>query len=257
MLISRACIRGHIAYGQIINDRFHIVKGNVFERIIRTEAAEPLNNVHLLAPTEPRNVFVVLGGFLPSDGTPLPPGTVPNFTPKITSYVTGQDAVVSYPSSLAGPLVVEVELAAVIGREICNADPEQARDAIFGFTCFNDVSASEFIANRDWLRAKSFETFASMGPWIQTDITEGDIARGLQLTTRVNGQRIQEGNTRDFRFSPSVTIGALSKHVTLYPGDIVSLGTPPPPAEVSPGDTVELEVEGVGVLRNHINRTLT
>jgi 2-keto-4-pentenoate hydratase/2-oxohepta-3-ene-1,7-dioic acid hydratase in catechol pathway len=145
---------------------------------------------------------------------------------------------------------VEGELALVIGREVYAATRAEAAAAILGYTCFNDVTAMEQLAQGEWSMSKSWDTFASMGPRVTTALGEDRIKAGLAIITRVNGAEVQRGDTRYYKFLPADIVQYLSTYVTLLPGDIISLGTPPPAAPVQPGDAVEIEVEQVGVLRN-------
>lgn len=184
------------------------------------------------------------------DGTGLP-GETPFVNPKPSSGVTGDGAEIRVPPYFALDVWVEPELAVVIGCEVYRASAGEAADAIFGYTIFNDVTAREFLREqKDYFRAKCNETFASMGPWISTDITERDIVDGLDVEARVNGEVRVRANTRRLRFAPSEVVSAVSMHARLEPGDVIALGCPPPPPRAQPGDEVELEIEGIGVLHN-------
>lgn len=242
---------GQYCHGEVDGEGFHPLSGEVFAGAVRSGQSIPLEKLTLASPTEPSRILFIMGGFLPPDGTPMPAGTVPWLLPKVPSYVTGDGADIVYPSFIDGRVVVEVELAVVIGKELRGASVDQARDAIFGFTVFNDVSVPEFLKAHDYYRSKSIETFASMGPWVRTDLTEEAIAEGLQLSCRINGKTRGEGNTRRFKFAPSSVVSFASTYTTLHPGDVISLGTPQE-CIVEPGDFVELEVEGIGILHNHV-----
>jgi 2-keto-4-pentenoate hydratase/2-oxohepta-3-ene-1,7-dioic acid hydratase in catechol pathway len=257
MLLARAFIGNQIRSGEIEGDEFHGLVGDVFAPRQRAGWSVPLDGLTLLSPVEPRRMFMILGGFMPPDGSPLPEGTVPTLMPKITSTVSGPDGEIVYPSWATAPIVAEGELAVVIGKTVHNASPEEANEAVLGYSCFNDVTAIEFftpssIPARDFFRAKSIETFASLGPWIRTDVTLEDIAAGLEISTKVNGEKRQTGNTKTYRFSPDVIISSMSTYLTFLPGDVISLGTPPPAPEIVAGDLVEVEVDSIGVLTNHV-----
>ncbi len=198
-------------------------------------------------------VWVVLGGFLDGPDAVLPPGTVPRLVPKAVAEVSGDGGEIRRPPGITGDIAVEGELAVVIGAELSGAGPSEADEAILGYACFNDVTAVELLARAEWSLAKSFDTFASLGPWIETGLTEDRVMQGLRITTRVNGEERQRGSTGLFKFRPSEVVSYLSRHTTLHPGDVVSLGTPPPAPPVHPGDEVEIEVEGVGVLHNRVS----
>jgi 2-keto-4-pentenoate hydratase/2-oxohepta-3-ene-1,7-dioic acid hydratase in catechol pathway len=257
MLLARAFIGNQIRVGEIEDEQFHGLVGDIFAPPQRAGWSVPLDGLNLLSPCEPNRMFMILGGFMPADGSPLPEGTVPTLMPKITSTVSGQDGEIAYPSWATGPVVAEGELALVIGKKVHNASPEEANDAILGYSCFNDVTATEFftpttIAARDFFRAKSIETFASLGPWIRTDVTLDDIKAGMWIRTRVNGTEGQSGNTNTYRFWPDAIISAMSTYLTFLPGDVISLGTPPPAPEIVAGDLVEIEVDRIGVLTNRV-----
>jgi 2-keto-4-pentenoate hydratase/2-oxohepta-3-ene-1,7-dioic acid hydratase in catechol pathway len=258
MLLARASIGGDIRAGEIDGDTFHVVVGDLFAGGERSGQAVSLGDLDLLSPTQPRKVLVQMMGFR-EEGVPLPPDAVPWLLPKLASPVTGDGADIVCPAFVAA-LYMEPELAVVIGKPLHSASNEEAREAIFGFTCFNDVTAPQFMftqeepelqADSDFFRAKSIDTFASMGPWIRTDLTEGDVERGLAISVAVNGQRRAEGSTRLLKYSVSTWISFASTYVTLLPGDVISLGTPAP-CEAQPGDQVEIEVEGIGVLHNRV-----
>ncbi len=262
MRVARAELNGRECHGEVDGGMFHRVSGDVFAGAARTGERVPLESVRLLSPVEPRRVLITMGGFRPKDGAPLPPGAVPWLLPKLAAPISGDGGVIVVPPSLAGSIIwVEVELAIVVGRTVRSASSEAARASILGFTCFNDVSAPEFLFDEprspklrpapDSYRAKSIDTFASMGPWIETAITPEDVSEGLALTTRVNGAVVAEGNTREHKFPVTDWVVAASALTTLEPGDVIALGTPQP-AEVVAGDSVELEIEGIGVLRNTV-----
>jgi 2-keto-4-pentenoate hydratase/2-oxohepta-3-ene-1,7-dioic acid hydratase in catechol pathway len=228
-----------------------------------------------LAPCSPTTVLVLSRGWDPIDGwtadaaaeaagvtveharrwlegTELP-GETPFVNPKVTSEVTGDGAAIRVPSFLTLDVWVEPELALIVGSDAYRTSPEAARDAIFGYTIFNDVTAREFLQpHKDYFRAKCNETFASMGPWIETSISESDVSTGLEVECRVNGETRVRSNTRSLRFTPSEVVSAVSMHTTLRRGDVIALGCPPPPPRARPGDEVELEIEGIGVLHNTV-----
>jgi len=197
----------------------------------------------------PGRVWVVLGGFVPPDDPVVPPGTLPRLVPKAVRSISGDGGEIICPAGPAGPVCVEGELALVIGREVHAPSRAEAVAAIDGYTCFNDVTAMEQLARGEWSMAKSWDSFASMGPRV-TGLDEDAITAGLAIVTRVNGAEVQRGDTRYFKFSPPDIVQYLSSYVTLLPGDVISLGTPPPAAPVQPGDAVEIEVEQIGVLHN-------
>lgn len=164
------------------------------------------------------------------------------------------------PSSAIGPyeeivlpgssrqVEYEGELGVVIGKRCKNVSACDAEGYILGYTCFNDVTARD-LQRRDgqWTRSKSFDTFAPIGPWIgQIDPDDADIQ------TRVNGVVRQRSNTSDLIFNVRRLVEFISSVMTLYPGDVIATGTPPGVGQLRSGDAVEVEVEGIGVLKNPV-----
>jgi 2-keto-4-pentenoate hydratase/2-oxohepta-3-ene-1,7-dioic acid hydratase in catechol pathway len=254
----------------------HVREDSAFAGERTGEALDP-RDVSILSPCQPLKVLVLSRGWNPIegwtadeaarasgvtaehaqrwlDGTELP-GDVPFVTPKLTSEVTGDNAEILVPDLVRLEVWVEPELAVVIGSEVYRADVAEARDAIFGYTLFNDVTAGEFLqGTKDYFRAKCNETFASMGPWINTSITQDDVQMGLRVECRVNGEVRTRADTSALRFRPAEVVSAVSMHTVLRQGDVIALGCPPPPPRAQPGDRVELEIEGIGVLHNVVVR---
>jgi 2-keto-4-pentenoate hydratase/2-oxohepta-3-ene-1,7-dioic acid hydratase in catechol pathway len=143
----------------------------------------------------------------------------------------------------------EGELAIVIGARAKNIRADRWRDVVKGFTCGNDVTARD-LQKKDiqFTRGKSFDTFCALGPHIETDLDPAD----LSLVTRVNGQVKQNGRTSQMVFSPSVLVEFITSVMTLEPGDIILTGTPSGVGPLNAGDTVEVEIQGIGTLRNHV-----
>lgn len=152
-----------------------------------------------------------------------------------------------YPSS-STRVDYEGELAVVIGKLCKNVAAKDWADYVLGYTCFNDVTARD-LQQKDgqWTRAKSFDTFAPFGPWIgKIDPSDADIL------TRVNGETKQKSNTSDLIFDVPKLIEFISGVMTLMPGDVIATGTPPGVGQLQRGDVVEVEIEGIGVLKNSV-----
>jgi 2-keto-4-pentenoate hydratase/2-oxohepta-3-ene-1,7-dioic acid hydratase in catechol pathway len=153
----------------------------------------------------------------------------------------------------------EAELAVVIGSRARHVSADEALRYVAGYTIVNDVSARDLQrADGQWLRAKSFDTFAPMGPCLATRSSLGD-ADGLAIELRLNGQTMQKSNTRNLIFKVPALVSHISKVMTLEAGDVISTGTPAgvgftrkPPVYLQPGDNVEIEIEGIGILRNPV-----
>ena len=144
----------------------------------------------------------------------------------------------------------EGELGVVIGRAARNIPShEDPLSYVLGYTCVNDVTARD-LQRKDvqFTRGKSFDTFCPVGPWIETDIDPGNV----EVQTRLNGEVKQKGNTADMAFPVAFLIRYISEIMTLYPGDLIATGTPAGVSRMKPGDVVEVEVSGIGVLRNQV-----
>jgi len=255
MLIARARRLGQETFGVVDGDGFTPLRDQPFGRMVTAAPEIPLADVELLSPTRPSRVLVVLGGFLPPDAPVRPPDVEPVLFPKVIPRHLGHNGEVVKPAGLTGSLDMEAELALVIGRKTRSVTAEEGWHSIFGFTVYNDFTASEFLPARDFYSAKSMDTFGSCGPWINTDIERQRIEAGIDIIGRVNGEQRQRGTTKLYKFDPGEVVAHASRFVTLLPGDIISLGTPPPAAPVLPGDVCEAEVEGIGILRNRVAQT--
>jgi 2-keto-4-pentenoate hydratase/2-oxohepta-3-ene-1,7-dioic acid hydratase in catechol pathway len=167
---------------------------------------------------------------------------------KPSTSVIGHDDDIVYPPS-ASRVDYEAEVAAVVKRKARNVTEEQAPGYILGYTCLNDVTARD-LQRKDgqWTRAKSFDTFCPIGPCIETDIDPGN----LRIMSRLNGETRQDSNTRHFIFPMFRLFSFISQIMTLLPGDIITTGTPSGVGPMKAGDVVEVEVEGIGTLKNSV-----
>jgi 5-carboxymethyl-2-hydroxymuconate isomerase len=183
---------------------------------------------------------------------------------KFPSSLVGPGAAIEWPEGLTEQVDWEVELAVVIGRRTRHVSESEALDVIFGYTAANDVSARDLqFADQQWVRAKSIDSFCPLGPVIVTPDEFGD-PQDKRLVTRVNGETMQDSTTAEMIFSVAEIVSFLSRACTLEPGDLILTGTPwgvggfrDPPVFLKPGDTVEVEVEDVGVLANNVGRHTT
>jgi 2-keto-4-pentenoate hydratase/2-oxohepta-3-ene-1,7-dioic acid hydratase in catechol pathway len=175
-----------------------------------------------------------------------------------SNAITAPDRPIVIPG-MSRKIDYEAELAVVIGSRARHVSPDDALQHVAGYTIVNDVSARDLQrADGQWLRAKSFDTFAPMGPCLATRSSLGD-ADGLAIELRLNGQTMQKSNTRNLIFKVPALVSHISKVMTLEPGDVISTGTPggvgftrKPPVYLQPGDVVEIEIEGIGILRNPV-----
>ena len=212
----------------------------------------------ILAPVDPPNLFAIgLNYKAHADESNMPYPDAPLIFLKATTSVIAPGDPVMIPPNAPDEVDYEVELALVIGKEARNVSESDAMDYLFGYTALNDVSARDcqMKFDKQWTRAKSFDTFAPMGPCIQT---EGDPDQ-VQVRTRLNGEVMQDSNSSDMIFSSRALISYLSHQFTLLPGTVIATGTPQgigwarkPQVFMKDGDTIEIEVEGVGILSNPI-----
>jgi 2-keto-4-pentenoate hydratase/2-oxohepta-3-ene-1,7-dioic acid hydratase in catechol pathway len=254
MKFGRAVVDGSNLSGVIEDTMFCPFEGDLFGTYRPTGRRVPLDEVTLLSPTMPHRTLVVLGGFVQPGVQPRTAGELPRFAPKLVTEVSGDGGIICVPHYVTPPIWGEVELAAIVGHDLRNASLAEAREAIFGYTCFNDVTAPEFLrqpSGKDYFSAKCVETFASMGPWIETGLTEEDLARGLAMRAWVNGEQRVEASTADLKFGAAEIVSTASRTIALRPGDVISFGTPQWCA-LHPGDDFELEIECIGKLRNSV-----
>ncbi len=213
----------------------------------------PLGEVRLLAPVQPTKIVAVgvnykahaqeMGHELPSE---------PLLFLKPPSSVIGSLDAIRYPK-MASRVDHEAELAVVIKKIAKNVPEENALDYVLGYTCFNDVTARD-LQKKDsqWSRAKGFDTFAPVGPWIVTDLD----ASALPIECYVNGELKQKGNTSDMIFKIPYLISYISRIMTLEPGDVITTGTPPGIGPMKIGDMADIRIEGIGILRNTVEEGL-
>lgn len=189
----------------------------------------------------------------------LEPPAAPVTFLKTTNAIIGPDEAIVSDPALSTQVDYEVELAVVIGRRARNVALADALDHVLGYTLCNDVSARDAqFADGQWSRGKSFDTFCPLGPWIVTADEVVDV-QDLGIRTRLNGVTVQDSSTREMIFGVAELVSYLSRYLTLEPGDVIATGTPPgvgfartPALFLHDGDVVEIEVDGIGVLRNPV-----
>jgi 2-keto-4-pentenoate hydratase/2-oxohepta-3-ene-1,7-dioic acid hydratase in catechol pathway len=208
-----------------------------------------INEVILLAPVEPTKIVAV--GLNYRDhaeevGLPIP--VEPLLFLKPSSSVIGPGAPIVLPPQ-SSRVDYEAELAVVIGKTARKVNAKEARDYILGFTCLNDVTARD-LQSKDgqWTRAKGFDTFCPIGPWVETEVDPFD----LHIELFLNGVRKQESRTSRLIFDPYRLVEFISHVMTLLPGDIIATGTTSGIGPMQPGDTVEVRIEGIGSLTNSV-----
>ncbi len=232
----------------------------------------PLTAVHLLAPIPtPRRNVICLGlnysehvkESYGARGQQVQLPDTPIVFTKATTAVSGPTDPIPYDPAVTTQLDWEVELAVIIGRAGYNIPAAEAMDYVYGYTVLNDISARDLqMAGKQYFKGKSLDGACPTGPWIVTADELPD-PHNLRLICRVNGVVKQDGRTDLMIFNIPTTIAYLSLGMTLLPGDIIATGTPDgvgfartPPEFLHPGDVLESEIEGIGVLRNFVTRNL-
>jgi 2-keto-4-pentenoate hydratase/2-oxohepta-3-ene-1,7-dioic acid hydratase in catechol pathway len=236
-------------YGVAENDRVTVLDGQPWEAVKRTSDSFPMSDIVLRAPVQPSKIVCIglnYHAHVQASFSADKPPEEPLIFLKPPSAIIGPGDRVVHPiqSQRVDP---EAELGVVIRRTARNVAREEAADYIFGFTCVNDVTARD-LQKKDgqWSRAKGFDTFCPVGPWIVPELNWRDVlVEGVH-----NGQVTQSGRTSLMIFDIPFLISYISSAMTLFPGDLISTGTPAGIAPIKPGDTIAVRIEGIGTLEN-------
>lgn len=237
------------AYGVIDGISVNELRGDLFAS--KTSGAKhKLSDVKLLYPCNPPKVIAVGLNYKSHIGNRTPPSRPEIFYKPVTCLQHPEEPIV-IPKD-AKNVHYEGELVLVIGKPASRISAAQAKDAIFGVTCGNDVSERDWQNGADkdlqWWRAKGADTFGPLGPVIVSGLDYDN----LLLTTRLNGQVVQQQKTSDLLFKPTEIVSFVSRYVALTPGDVIYTGTPGATKKMNAGDVVEVELESVGILRNTV-----
>jgi 2-keto-4-pentenoate hydratase/2-oxohepta-3-ene-1,7-dioic acid hydratase in catechol pathway len=236
-------------YGLLEEDIVRALEGDPFGDFRPGPTVARAQEVQLLPPVEPSKVILVgynyaghaaeLAKIQPQD---------PLIFLKAPSSLIGGGADIVYPRD-AQNVSYEGEFVVVIGRQCKNVSPEEALQYVLGYTCGNDITDRD-LQKKDvqYARAKSFDSFGPLGPCIAVGLQ----ANELQVTSRLNGEVRQDSNTSLLIHSPAKLVSWASRSMTLYPGDVIYTGTPQGVGLIKPGDVLEVEIEGIGVLRNRV-----
>jgi 2-keto-4-pentenoate hydratase/2-oxohepta-3-ene-1,7-dioic acid hydratase in catechol pathway len=237
-------------FAVVESDLVRLIEGHPFGAFQRTDRVAPLADVRLLAPVIPSKVLAVgrnYAAHAAEVGHAVPDEPIIFLKP--ATSVIGPGAPIRLPAQSAD-VQHEAELAVVVGALTRGVDADAAAERILGYTCANDVTARD-LQRRDgqWTRGKGFDTFCPLGPWIETEVDPRD---GLAVRCRVNGTLRQEGSTTDLVFGVAELVAYCAAFTTLLPGDVILTGTPAGVGPLVDGDTCEVEVEGIGTLRNPV-----
>ena len=241
---------GRESFGILREGHIAIHGGNMFDGATATGHNVALADVQLLMPVQPSKVLALWNNFgqlAAKLGLSAPPEPL-YFIKSPNSYLD-PEGVIRAPAAPV-KVVYEGELGIVIGRTAKDVPEEQAMSFVFGFTCANDVTVAD-ILNRDptfaqWVRAKGFDTFCPLGP----AVVQGLDPATLRVQTRLNGDTRQDYPVSDMRFSVAQLVSMISKDMTLLPGDVILCGTSVGVGSMKPGSDVEVEITGIGTLRN-------
>jgi len=249
MKIVRFAAEGKVKYGILRDQSIKVLEGKPFRSIKPAESRYRLNQVRLLAPCLPSKV-VALGlnyrAHAEEGGAALPKNPLIFIKPS-TSVIGPEDNIVYPPSSTR--VDYEGELGVVMKKRTWQVSIEDSLDYVLGYVCLNDVTARDHQrSDVQWARAKGFDTFAPIGPCIETELDLGSAI----VETYLNGYLKQRGNTSDLLFSVPEQISFISHVMTLLPGDVIATGTPSGIGPMQPGDVIEIRIEGIGTLRNYV-----
>lgn len=237
---------GKIAYGIVKGNQIAELAGDLFKGPKPTGKTVPLASVKILPVTNPSKVIAVGLNYRSHSGNSG--ARAPSLFAKLPSSLVATNQPIVIPRE-SGGVHYEGELVVVIGKRAKNVSVADAPKYIFGVTAGNDVSERSWQgSDLQWLRAKASDTFAPAGPYIVTGLNYND----LMVTTRVNGKVMQQESTKMLIHPISKIVSYLSRYVTLEPGDLIYTGTPGRTTTLKAGDVVEVEVQGVGILRNPV-----
>jgi len=248
---ARFEIDGTVLHGIVEGHAIKEISGSPLNDYSETGNSHNLQDVKLLPPVSPRKIVAIGLNYRSHLGDKPGPAAPEPFLKSSTTVVGQGDNIVIPKIAIEEGVKIqpEAELALVIGKDCKGATQENALDYVFAYTCGNDVSARDWQANDlQWARAKSSDTFGPIGPWMTTDLDPTNI----QVICRVNGEEKQNQNTSDLLHPVTRIIEYVSSVITLQVGDVIMTGTPGTPGDIHPGDVVEVELSGVGVLTNPV-----
>ena len=243
--------KNRVNLGALDGETVHFHSGDLFGAPQPLDRYCSLADVEVLTPCQPGKMLALWNNFYSRaehEGWDIPPE--PLYFVKTPNSFNAHTKPIVRPASYDGPVFFEGELGIVIGKRCSAITESQAADHIFGYTCVNDVTAKE-ILKRDpsfpqWTRAKGFDSFGIFGPVIATGLD----VNTLVIQTRLDGELLQDYPVTDMVFRPHKLVSMISRDMTLHPGDIIACGTGLNAAAMADGQTVEVSIEGIGVLSN-------
>lgn len=252
MKIIRYSNKGQIQNGWINEGEVGQIEGDIFSEYRRLETEITVDRVKLLTPIIPTKIICVARNY--EEHAREHQVEIPDypmiFLKPISALIGNEDEILIPPQS--AQVEHEAELAVVIGKKAKWVDAGEAKNFILGYTIANDVTARDLqYKDGQWTRAKGFDTFCPLGPWIETEVDPSD----LMISCRVNGELRQMSSTKEMIFPVTQLISYISSIMTLEPGDVILTGTPAGVDKLEPGDTVEISIEGIGTLKNSVKKT--
>ena len=249
MKIVRYAIDRRIEYGVCDGDIVQSLTVTPYSSLRTTNRRYQMRDLKLLPPCQPTKIAAIgLNYHSHARELKMSPPDEPLLFLKPSTAVIGPEDNIIHPSS-SQRVDYEGELGVVIKKPAFRVAAREAMDYILGYTCFNDVTARDLQQkDKQWTRAKGFDTFAAIGPCIETELNPGNVL----LETYLNGEIRQRANTSDLIFSVPELVSFVSHIMTLLPGDVIATGTPGGIGPMQPGDTVEVSIESIGVLKNYV-----
>ncbi len=258
MKIARVELASGICHVRRDGAQWRVMEGDLLDGTLKETGVIAGNILRFLSPLDPVNVICVGVNYRNhSAECAIAPPPHPAMFIKLTSAVIGHETPIRLPASHPAEVDYEAELAVVIGRSAFRVSPEKALNYVLGYTCANDVSARDVQLKLDlqWARGKSFDTFCPLGPVLETELDLAEVV----VSSRLNGKTMQCQGLADLIFDVPHLISFLSQEITLLPGTVILTGTPGgvgmaqrPPRYLASGDVSEVEISGIGVLRNQV-----
>jgi len=241
---------GKQLFGLVEGENIRAIRGSIFSEFELTDLIFKLIEIKILPPTIPSKIVCVAHnyrGLIEQIGEPFPEEPILFLKPP--SCLIGHGDAITIPSD-AQRVIFEGELAVIIKEEMKDVSPEKALAHVAGYSCFNDATERAMIERDHFLLSlgKGMDTFGPCGPFLVNDINPNE----LSITTYLNGKKVQSDNTANCIFSVEFLLHYISERITLYPGDIITTGTPQGVDTLLPGDVVEVEIEKIGRLKNPI-----
>lgn len=247
------------SYGIVDGEEIIEIQGTPFEPYQTTSVRRSIHDVTLLVPFVPKTFYAAGLNYLShitetaeSRGEEVKLPKKPDIGYRANNALIGQNEPIVIPAEATDEVQYEGELVVVIGKEAKHLSEENALSCVLGYTIGNDVSERSWQrSDRTMWRSKNTDTFKPMGPWIETDAQLDK----MRTTIKLNGTEVYQFATNDMLFGVERYISTMTKHLTLYPGDAIWMGTDGPTLNMKHGDQIEVEITGIGTLRNPVVRS--